>query len=79
MMLGAYEFEWNPDEMDIPRPEKTASVQENKDGAGYFSWGPQLIGKEVKMKWRFTSVAQYEAFRAMFLTGGVHVLDMSVM
>ena len=77
MKLGAYEFEWVPDEMDIPRPEKTVSVQENLGNVGYFSWGPQLIGKEVKMKWKFASVAQYEAFRALYLAGGVHVLDLS--
>lgn len=77
MKLGAYEFEWVPDEMDIPRLEKTTAMQENLGNVGYFAWGPQLIGKEVKMKWRFTSVAQYDAFKAMYLAGGVHVLDLN--
>jgi hypothetical protein len=77
MKLGDYEFEWVPDEMVIPRPEKTVAVQENLGNVGFFSWGPQLIGKEVKMKWKFTSVAQYEAFRALYLAGGVHVLDLT--
>jgi hypothetical protein len=77
MKLGSYEFEWVPDEMDIPRPEKTTAVQPNFGNVGFFSWGPQLIGKEVKMKWRFTSIAQYEALKAMFLAGGTHVLDLT--
>lgn len=77
MKLGTYEFEWVPDEMDIPRPEKTVAVQQNFGNVGYFSWGPQLIGKEVKMKWKFVSIAQYAEFKAMFLAGGVHVLDLS--
>jgi len=77
MKLGAYEFEWVPDEMDIPRPEKTVAVQQNLGNVGYFSWGPQLIGKEVKLKWKFCSIAQYAELKAMFLAGGVHVLDLS--
>lgn len=77
MKLGSYEFEWVPDEMGIPRPEKTTAVAPNLGNVGFFSWGPQLIGKEVKLKWKFTSVAQYEAFRAMYLAGGTHVLDLS--
>jgi len=75
--IGSYDFEWVPDEMGIPRPEKTVAVQQNLGNVGFFSWGPQLIGKEVVMKWKFVSVAQYEAFRSLFLAGGVHVLDLT--
>lgn len=77
MKIGDYEFEWVPDEMVIPRPEKTVAVVQNLGNVGVFSWGPQLIGKEVVMKWKFVSKAQYAALLAMFLAGGVFVLDLS--
>lgn len=77
MKLGAYEFEWVPDELDIPRPEKTTAVQRNHGGVGFFSWGPLFIGKKIVLKWNFVSRAQYDALKAMHLAGGTHILDLS--
>lgn len=78
MKLGAYTFAWDPDRWTPPVPEKRQGIVLTLDGAGYFSWGANIVGKEIEMEWRFMSLAQFDSIVALLTADETVLWDLDV-
>jgi hypothetical protein len=68
MRLGAYAFEWNPDEVDIPESKKTVATQETFEGSAIFMWGDFLEGTKVQLEWDWMPEGMYQSLRGKYLS-----------
>jgi hypothetical protein len=66
MVLGGYEFAWNPDSIEIPKAERSVGVVETYSGVAVFSFGLFIAGKRIVLKWKVMQEAQWEAIRAIY-------------
>jgi hypothetical protein len=66
LILGEYTFAWKPDDFTPPDPELYKSVVRTWDTAVYFSWGPEILGKPIELKWIWMSEAQWDELDALY-------------
>jgi hypothetical protein len=66
LILGGYTFAWKPDDFTPPDPELYKSVVRTWDTAVYFSWGPEILGKPIELKWIWMSEAQWDELDALY-------------
>lgn len=65
MMLGTYTFDWWPDQFTIPQADRLHASVKTYSSVAFFSWGPEIVGKEIEMEWEWMSAAQYAELRAL--------------
>ena len=78
MKLGTYTFVWTPDNWDPPIPRKRQASVATMEGVGYFSWGTEIIGKEIDLEWIFVSLTQYDALEALYIADESVLWDLDV-
>lgn len=78
MILGGYTFPWKPDEFGIPHPDLYKSLVRTWKTAVYFSWGEEILGKQIPLSWVFMPAAQFDAIDAMYQAGAQVVWDPEV-
>ena len=67
-ILGSYTFEDNPEKLTIPESKKMVSEVKTYAGSAIFQWPALIQGQAVAMFWTVMSIAQYTAFRALYLS-----------
>ena len=78
MKLDTYTFAWTPDNWDPPIPRKRQASVLTMEGVGYFSWGTEIIGKEIDLEWNFVSLTQYDALEALYVADESVLWDLDV-
>jgi len=71
MILGTYEFPWNPDRWDPPELELAYANELTYESYAHYDWGFYIIGQEKLLEWNWMKLDQYNAFRVKFLAGAI--------
>lgn len=66
-VLGAYTFEWNPQQMTIPDSTKVVAEVDTLNGSELFQWPATIIGQTINLYWRLMSVTMYNSLRALYV------------
>ena len=77
MILGGYTFDWDAKRnFDVISPKKLNSHLPTYGSVAYFSWGTQLIGQEIKLKWDEMPSSQFTAIDEIYQSDLETTLDL---
>jgi len=65
MILGAYTFDRNPSQFDIPKKVKYSSNVVTYEGDAYFSWGTGIAGTHAILEWEWMTAAAFAEFQSL--------------
>lgn len=66
MKLGSYTFEWDPDDLTIPKKGKYCSYVLTYSSVAFFTFGLSIIGKIIDIPWDECPADQFERIQAIF-------------
>lgn len=69
MILGTYEFYWEPTKATKPDYCREIAYVTTFTSVAFYDFGLRIIGQEILLEWDWMPISQYEALRAMFLSG----------
>ena len=68
MTLGEYTFAWEPDRWTIPKKEKYSGRTLTYRSAAFFSFGVEIVGKEIPLEWNWMFKAQFDSLYALYIS-----------
>jgi len=65
MKLGTYTFIWLPDNFTEPKSDKFYSKVRTYSSMAYFSWGADIVGKEISLTWDLMKEKDFQNIQSL--------------